>query len=476
MKFLICASLFFCVLVSSFLGKEASLLSEERSSVVVMGGGIGGLTSALYLARSGLTPLVIEGVDPGGLLKQSHLVQNWPGEMEIGGAVLIDKVRQQAEKSGAQFLSEEIVAVDFSKMPLVISTKSATGQLRQIQTNACIVAMGTEPNFLQIPGEVGSDGYWGNGVTNCAICDGPLYKDQIVGVVGGGDAAILEALYLSNIAKEVHVFVRKDKLKATEKKRVETLLARPNVKFVYNTEVASIQGDGEKVTGVTLKSKTRPSVSLPLDALFLAIGSKPNSSIFKNSLKLDKAGYILLEKDQQTSRKGVYAVGDIVDPTYKQAISAAGDGAKAALQAEQFLADQEGDVKKSSRGGQKTMVLAPPSTLIDIESIDQFEKELYQGDKVVIVDFYAPWCGPCKRISPLLDSLLEQFPSKLKILKVNIDHFPELSRSYNVRSIPTLFIFNTSAQIIDRKAGIVEITQVLKDLETDFDAVAARAL
>lgn len=479
MKYLLrlslCLSLLFFSFYTILEAKEKEEVSGEVP-VVVMGGGIGGLTSALYLARSGLTPLVIEGTAPGGLLKQSHSVQNWPGEIEIEGASLVEKVRLQAKENGAQFLSEDIISVDFSKTPLIISTRSAkTGQVRQIRANASIIAMGTEPNFLHIPGETGENGYWGRGVTNCAICDGPLYKDQIVGVVGGGDAAVLEAFYLSNIAKEVYVFVRKNSLKAIEKKRVEALLERPNIKIIYDTEVVSIQGDGEKVTGAVLKSKNKKCYEMPLDGLFLAIGSKPNSSIFKDVLKLDKSGYIVLQKDQQTSKEGVYAVGDIVDPVYKQAISASGDGAKAALQAQQFLEDK---VDFSKQNKKKQIVYNETSSIksafIEISSIDQFEKELASGDKLVVVDFYAPWCGPCKKIAPMLDALANQMSGKVKVLKINIDQLPSLAKSYHIRSVPTVLVFNSSAQLIDRKAGTEEVSQILKEIETDFDVIAAK--
>ncbi|HSX25987.1 MAG TPA: FAD-dependent oxidoreductase, partial [Chlamydiales bacterium] len=229
---------------------------EKGTSVVIIGGGIGALTSALYLGRAGLEPIVIEGATPGGLLTQSHSVQNWPGELEIEGFELTDKVRKQVEANGAQFRQEEVIAVDFSKRPFTITTRALDNpdKINTIQAEACIIAMGTQPNFLNIPGETGPNGYWGRGVTNCAICDGSLYKDQIVGVVGGGDAAVLEALYLSNIAKEVHVFVRIDTLRAFEEKRIETLLDKSNVTMHYNTVVREVVGDEKKVTHVMLQN------------------------------------------------------------------------------------------------------------------------------------------------------------------------------------------------------------------------------
>lgn len=437
-------------------------VQAESQSVVVLGGGIGALTSALYLARAGIHPLLIEGGIPGGLLTQSHSVQNWPGEMEIEGHALMAKVRAQAEANGVRFLQEEVIGADFSQRPFVLTTQSIdrSGTPRKILAESCIIAMGTTPNFLGIPGE---QEYWGRGVTNCAICDGSLYGDRIVGVVGGGDAAVLEAHYLAGLAKEVHLFVRKDQLRANETKRIETLLDKPNVKFHYNTEVAEVQGDGSEVTGVILKT-SKENQKFPLDGLFLAIGSKPNSELFKNSLKLDEKGYIALVKDQETSVGGVYAVGDIVDPIYKQAISASGDGAKAALQAQKFLMDKSTQLVNLKKGKKKTSV-SQESRVIEITSREQFENELKNADCPVVVDFYATWCGPCKRISSLIESSASHLYGKVKFLKVNVDKVGELPRSYNIRAMPTVILFNATGEIVDRKVGPDQISDLLKQLE-----------
>lgn len=439
---------------------------KEVEPVVILGGGVGSLTSAIYLGRAGVSPLVIEGPLPGGLLTQSHSVQNWPGEMEIEGAQLTEKMREQAAANGARFLDEEVVGVDFSKRPFTITTRSLDGTeaKHHIVAESCIIAMGTKPNFLGISGE---QDYWGKGVTNCAICDGSLYKDKVVGVVGGGDAAVLEALYLANIAKEVHVFVRKDSLRAIEEKRVAVLREKPNVKFIYNTTVQEVKGDGEKVTSVVLKTGSN-SKTLPLDGLFLAIGSTPNSSLFKNNLKLDKRGYIELVKDQQTSVNGVYAIGDIVDPVYKQAISAAGDGAKAAMQAQQYLSDRANKVivkkqPKQSKG--KLVVKNVSSEVVEITSVEQFENELNSAEIPLAVDFYATWCGPCKRVAPMIDSSAKQLAGKVKFLKVNVDKLPTLSSTYQIQAMPTVILFNPSGEEIERQVGLEPITSLLEKLK-----------
>jgi thioredoxin reductase (NADPH) len=279
--------------------------------------------------------VVVEGPNPGGLITQSHSVQNWPGEMEISGLDLGDKIRAQAIANGAKVLNEEVVAIDFTKRPFQMTVKRVGEEkTRKIESKSVIIGMGTKPNFLGIPGE---QTYWGRGISNCAICDGSIYRGSKVGVVGGGDAAVLEALYLSNIAKEVTVFVRKDSFKGIEEKRIQTLRSKANVKIFFNTELKEVKGSKDKIESVVLKTKDKPNTLYTLDGLFLAIGSTPNSQLFKGVLDLDAQGYILLKNNQETSIPGIYAIGDIVDPVFKQAITAAGDGAKAALQSERFL-------------------------------------------------------------------------------------------------------------------------------------------
>lgn len=449
-------------LFSNTLNIAAPQAEIETYSVVVLGGGVGALTSALYLARAGHRPLVIEGGAPGGLLTQSHSVQNWPGELEIEGQVLTDKIRSHAQASGAVLIEEEVVAVDFSKRPFELKTRSVQkkGFSRTIFADSCIIAMGTTPNFLGVAGE---KEYWGQGVTNCAICDGSLYQDQIVAVVGGGDAAVLEAMYLAKIAKQVHIFVRKDELRANEVKRIALLLEQPNVAIHYQTEIEAILGDGERVTGALLKKANLEQETIALNGVFLAIGSKPNSELFQGALKLDEKGYIILEKDQETSIPGVYAVGDIVDPIYKQAISASGDGAKAALQAQQFLMDRSEPIVRLKKG-QKKFSHSVENNVIEIASKSHFEKELKESRCTVVVDFYATWCGPCKRIASLIEATAARLVGKVRFLKVNVDQVRDLSQFYHIRAMPTVLVFNSEGMVVDRKIGTDEIASLLEQI------------
>lgn len=445
---------FFMALISS------CVFAETVYPTIVIGGGIGALTSSLYLSRAGTKPLIIEGATQGGLLTQSHSVQNWPGELEIPGYVLTEKMRSQVAANGGEFYSGEVIAVDFSIKPFKITTKSTDGEgkIRTFLTESCVIAMGTQPNYLGVPGESGPNGYWGRGVTNCAVCDGNLYKGAKVGVVGGGDAAVLEALYLSNIAKEVTVFVRKDKLRAQEKKRIEQMLSKGNIKVLYNTHVTQILGDKHGVTGVAIETDGKKEM-FALDGLFLAIGSTPNSQIFKGKLALDANGYIVTDKTMKSSVNGVYAVGDIVDPVYKQAITASGDGAKAALEVQQYVGDLAAQNPKKEPFSSE----AVRGEVIEIRAVEQFERELAEAKVPVIVDFYAPWCGPCKRISPIFEAIAGKHSGKARFLKVNVDKFHKISEKYNIRSLPTVITFERGA-ISDQKVGLQPIQEHLAEL------------
>jgi thioredoxin reductase (NADPH) len=459
------SSLTFAFLTLASLTCASRLPAEEVYPVVVLGGGVGGLTSSLYLSRAGIPPLVIEGPKPGGAITQSPSVQNWPGEMLISGADLVDKIHQQATSSGAHFRMEEVVGVDTSSRPFTVSLRSLIDpeKTSKIKAASLIIALGSTPNFLNVAGE---KEYWLKGVYNCAVCDGSLFKDKTVAVIGGSDSALIEAHYLSHIAKKVYLIVRGTSLRSIEEARKHSLLQKENVEVLYQTTVQEIKGNGERTTHLVVKNGKGRTSKVEAEGVFLAIGSTPNSKLFADSLELDEKGYIILKKDQETSIPGVYAIGDIVDPHYKQAVSAAGDGAKAALQAEKYLSSLP--VSQPSSPTQKeplaSSAVADPSA-IDISSTAQFEQEMKNSSTPVIVDFYATWCGPCKQISPVVDSLASTFAGKIKFMKVNIDRLSQLPASYQVQGVPTFVVFDQDGLPIDKKVGTQEIQIFSKQLE-----------
>ncbi len=446
----------FILAVLSSLSLHAAI--DQEYPVVILGGGVASLTSATYLARGGLHPLVISGPMIGGAITMSHSVQNWPGEEEISGIDLAEKMRHQAEANGAIIRPEIIVKVDLSKRPFLITTQEpfSDGKITQtIAAQSIIIGLGATPKFLGAPGELE---YWTRGVYSCAVCDGAFYKDKVVAIVGGGDSALTEAQYLSNLARKVIIIVRKGQFRSIEKERMQQILSRPNVQVIYEHIVKEIKGDEEKVTHLVLEhAQTQSTQLLPVDALFLAIGSKPNTDLFRNQLELDSAGYIVLKQHQETSVPGVYAIGDIADPEFKQAVTASADGAKAALQAQKHLAAIPPVVKTA---------LAPIApTVIDITSKEQFFQEIASATGPVFVDFYSTRCGPCRMFSPTYDTWAKEFNDRIKFLKINADKVPQLFDHFQVRAVPTLAVFDSTGKVIRKGAGGPEISHLARVLK-----------
>ncbi len=442
---------------------------EKEHPVVILGGGVAALTSAVYLSRAGITPVVITGPLVGGTITQSHNVQNWPGEVSISGLELGDKVRKQAELNGALLQSEMVVSVDFSKRPYIVTTKSIIGseeRLTQYKTQAVIVAMGANPNLLGIPGE---NDYFSRGVYSCAVCDGWLYKDKTVAIVGGGDSALIEAEYLSNIASKVHILLRRDQFRTVENQRLKAILSNPKIQVHYNTIVQEIKGDKEKVTHLIVQdTQTKRPSELPADALFLAIGAKPNTELFQSQIELDPAGYIVLKKNQQTSLEGVYAIGDVADPEFKQAVSAAGDAAKAAIQAQKYLAAHSATSQKAAPAAAKETEVRK---VVEIYSKAQLVKEIKNAQGPIFVDFYSTRCGPCRMFSPLYDEWAQQYGNKITFLKVNADYAADIFHEYQIQAVPTLVIFDQKGNVIRKSSGFNEISEVDKRLSKMKDKV-----
>lgn len=298
--------------------------------VVIVGSGPAGLTAAIYAARAQLAPLVVEGPKPQGQLTGTSIVENWPGDASVMGPELMQRMRDHAEKAGATFSDETITGIDVSRYPYVISTDSH----KQIAANAIIIATGATPKHLGCPGE---QEYWGKGVSTCAVCDGILYRDREVIIVGGGDTAMEHATTLAKFAKKITLVHIRDKLAASPAMQ-EKVVGHPKVTIRFNETVTAIKGDGDKVTGVVLThQKTGVMTPLAVDGVFIAIGMSPNSAFLPLEVRRDAKGYVLAIDHTQTSVPGIFAAGDVVDRLYRQAITSAGDGCRAALDVERFL-------------------------------------------------------------------------------------------------------------------------------------------
>jgi len=307
-------------------------VSDVRN-VIIIGSGPAGYTAALYTARASLKPLVFEGaVTAGGALMNTTEVENFPGFQDgIMGPELMDNMRGQAERFGAELVPDDVVAVDLSGEIKTVTDTAGTVH----RAKAVIVTTGSQHRKLGLPNE---DALSGRGVSWCATCDGFFFKDQDIAVIGGGDTAMEEATFLSRFAKSVTIVHRRDTLRAS-KAMQERAFADPKIKFVWDSEIAEVKGE-QKLSGLTLRNlKTGETSELPVTGLFIAIGHDPRTELFKGQLELDDEGYLKVEAPStRTNLTGVFGAGDVVDHTYRQAITAAGTGCSAALDAERFLA------------------------------------------------------------------------------------------------------------------------------------------
>ncbi|MFC5145358.1 thioredoxin-disulfide reductase [Streptomyces aureoversilis] len=307
-------------------------MSDVRN-VIIIGSGPAGYTAALYTARASLKPLVFEGaVTAGGALMNTTDVENFPGFRDgIMGPDLMDNMRAQAERFGAELVPDDIIAVDLSEEIKTVTDSAGTVH----RAKAVIVTTGSQHRKLGLPRE---DELSGRGVSWCATCDGFFFKDHDIAVIGGGDTAMEEATFLSRFAKSVTVVHRRDTLRAS-KAMQERAFADPKISFVWDSEVAEIHGEN-KLSGLTLRNlKSGETSELPVTGLFIAIGHDPRTELFKGQLELDDEGYLKVDAPStRTNLTGVFAAGDVVDHTYRQAITAAGTGCSAALDAERFLA------------------------------------------------------------------------------------------------------------------------------------------
>jgi thioredoxin reductase (NADPH) len=301
--------------------------------VIIIGSGPAGYTAAVYAARAKLNPLVFEGsVTAGGALMQTTEVENFPGFADgVMGPELMDAMRKQAERFGAELVSDDVVAVDLTVSPKVVKTETDT-----YQAKAVIIATGSKYKELDVPGEKQLSGH---GVSWCATCDGFFFRDQDIAVIGGGDSAIEEATFLTRFAKSVTLVHRRDALRAS-KIMQDRALANPKIKFLWDSHVLEMVG-ADKLSGLRVKNhRTGEEQVLPVGGVFVAIGHSPRSELFAGQLATDPDGYLLVEQPTtRTAIEGVFACGDVVDRTYRQAVTAAGTGCSAAIDAERWLAE-----------------------------------------------------------------------------------------------------------------------------------------
>ena len=303
----------------------------ENIKCLIVGGGPAGYTAAIYASRANLSPVLYEGIQPGGQLTTTTDIENYPGfENGIGGQALMDAMRAQAERLGADLRRGIVVKADLSARPFRLSLDNGD----EVSADALIIATGATARYLGLESETK---FRGMGVSACATCDGFFYRNRNVAVVGGGDTACEEASYLANICKKVYMIVRRDVLRASQAMQ-DKVMNTPNIEILWNCNTQEVLGDLSGVTGARLLRKDGEVFDIAIDGFFLAIGHHPNSEIFSEWIRTDENGYILTDgKTSRTNVDGVFAAGDVQDPLYRQAITAAASGCWAALDAEKFL-------------------------------------------------------------------------------------------------------------------------------------------
>ena len=313
----------------------------KHSRLIILGSGPAGYTAAVYAARANLKPVMITGIQPGGQLTTTTEVDNWPGDVEgLTGPALMERMQKHAERFDTEVVFDHIHTAELQQKPFILKGDSAT-----YSCDALIIATGASAQYLGLPSE---EAFAGRGVSACATCDGFFYRNQVVAVIGGGNTAVEEALYLSNIAKEVHLIHRRDKLRSEKilQDKIMEKAANGNIRLHWNHTLEEVLGDASGVTGVRLRStESGEEQKLDLAGVFIAIGHKPNTDLFQGQLEM-KDGYLMIKGGNEgdatsTTIPGVFAAGDVADHVYRQAITSAGAGCMAALDAERFLAEAD---------------------------------------------------------------------------------------------------------------------------------------
>ena len=307
----------------------------EQTKCLIIGSGPAGFTAAIYASRANLSPIVYEGIEPGGQLTTTTEIENFPGYPEgISGTAMMADLKKQAQRFGADVRFGIVTDIDFDVRPFVVTIDGE----KKIEAESLIVATGASAKYLGLESEMK---YRGQGVSACATCDGFFYRKQDVAVVGGGDTACEEATYLASLCRQVYLIVRKPFLRAS-KAMQERVFNTPNIKVLFEHNTVEVLGDDDGVTGARLRKGDGEEYDIEISGFFLAIGHNPNTELVKGKVELDEQGYIVVEPGtSKTSVPGIFAAGDVRDPHYRQAIVAAGSGCIAALDAERFLAAQK---------------------------------------------------------------------------------------------------------------------------------------
>ncbi|KAF7804069.1 NADPH-dependent thioredoxin reductase 3 [Senna tora] len=455
----------------SFLRLRASSLDAPNSpgkdieNVVIIGSGPAGYSAAIYAARANLKPVVFEGYQvggvPGGQLMTTTEVENFPGFPDgITGPDLMDRMRRQAERWGAELFQEDVEVLDVKNSPFTVKSSE-----RKVKCHSVIFATGATAKRLRLPRE---DEFWSRGISACAICDGasPLFKGQVLAVVGGGDTATEEAIYLTKYARHVHLLVRKAQLRASKAmqdrwvdyRECFRVFNNANITVHFNTETVDVVSNTKgQMSGILVRNVDTGEESV-LDAkgLFYGIGHSPNSQLLKGQVALDHSGYVLVEEGTaNTSVEGVFAAGDVQDHEWRQAITAAGSGCIAALSVERYLVSKDllvefhqpttEEVKKelTDRDVQEGFDI----TLTKHKGQYALRKLYHESPRLICVIYTSPTCGPCRTLKPILSKVIDEFDQNVHFVEIDIEEDPEIAEAAGIMGTPCVQFFKNKEMI-----------------------------
>ena len=455
--------------------ERSSTLSVEN--LVIVGSGPAGYTAAIYAARANLKPLLITGFQkggiPGGQLMTTTHVENFPGFPNgILGPELMDLMKLQASRWGTEYLEDDVVSVDLSGNPFLIETSEDL-----IKTHSLIIATGAKANRLGLPKE---DLFWGKGISACAICDGatPQFRREEIGVVGGGDSACEEAVYLTKFGSHVHLLVRSNKLRASAP-MINRVKNNSQITIHWNTEAVDVNGD-EWLSSIKLKRLDLNKIeTLQIKGLFYAIGHTPNTEIFSTQLNCDKYGYLLTAPGRpETSLDGIFAAGDVADSEWRQGITAAGSGCTAALAAESWL-NRNGlasyfdkELIEPKLVQKQTITATSDKDNYDCKTLWQkgsyaLRKLYHESKKPLLVIYTSSNCGPCYVLKPQLTRVVNQLGGKVQAIEIDIESEQDIAMQAKINGTPTVQLFKEKVLIKQwkgvkqRKEYIDEIKKVM---------------
>jgi thioredoxin reductase (NADPH) len=450
-------------------------------NLVIIGSGPAGYTAAIYAARANLKPVMFEGFQaggiPGGQLMTTTEVENFPGFPEgITGPQLMEKMKAQAERWGTECYTEDVVAVDLSQRPFTVRSLE-----REVRANSMIIATGATAKRLGLPSE---GQFWSNGISACAICDGatPIFRNEELAVIGGGDSAAEEAVYLTKYGSHVHLLVRREEMRAS-KAMQDRVLNNSRITVHWNTEPIDVFGTNGRMQGLKIRNnKTGEESELQVRGLFYAIGHTPNTSLFKGQLELDPVGYILVKPGTvETSVEGVYAAGDVQDHEYRQAITAAGTGCMAALLAERWLSAHNliQEYHQTPESEQPTK-LEEEETVADTEETFDIKatrhngglalrKLFHESDRLIMVKYVSPTCGPCRTLKPILDKVVDEYEGKIHFVEIDIEADPEIAQVGQVVGTPTVQFFKDK-ELLKEVRGVKQRSEFRQVIDSYLSA------